>query len=187
MNMSNLGIIVSLLFPPSFVIALYYFDFNSVAFVYCVFMLMYLIVSLLLKQDLKSISTPLIYFSFVLIAYMLSSMEFIKMIPALISVTFFFVFLMAYIQKKELVLKFTRKFYKKELSIKKQKFLALSDGYWAGVILVNTLIQVGLVFLENNELWAFYSSVGWYVFLILALALQVVYEKLFISSKLDVV
>ena len=184
--MSNIGIIISLFFPPSFVISLYYFDFNSVAFVYCGFMLIYLIVSFLFKQDLKSVSTPLIYFSFVLIAYLFSSIEFIKMIPALISTTFFFVFLTAYLQKKELILSITKKFYKKELTDEKEVFLAASDIYWASIIFINTLFQIGLVFYENNELWAFYSSVGWYIYLAVALLFQVLYEKVFISSKADV-
>lgn len=182
MNLSNLGLIVSLLFAPTFVIAMYFFEFTSVAFFYTLFMLFYLIVSLVFKQDLKSISTPLIYFVFVLIAYMLSSMEFVKMIPALISFTFFMIFFLGFIRKKELILSFTKKFYKKDLDSKKEDFLRKSDGYWALVIFLNTLIQVVLVYTPNNELWAFYSSVGWYIYLAFALILQIVYEKIFIKA-----
>ena len=185
MKLSNVGLIISLLFAPTFVLALYYFDFNSVAFVYAVLMLLYLILAFVYKQDIKSMSTPLIYFSFVLIAYAFSRIEFIKMIPALISATFFIVFVFSFVKKKELILSFTKRFYKKELSIEKQKFLANSDGYWAAIILINTSIQIGLVYCENNELWAFYSSVGWYIYLLVALGFQILYEKLFISKKVD--
>lgn len=187
MNLSNLGFIVSLLFPPSFVICMHYFDFNSVAFVYTLLMFLYLSVSFVYKQSLKSISTPIIYFLFVLFAYIFSRIEFVKMIPALISGSFFIFFIFSFLQKKEFILSLTQKFYKKELTLAKQKFLANSDGYWAVIILINTLVQIGLVYNENNELWAFYSSVGWYVYLLVALAFQVVYEKLFISSRVDVV
>lgn len=186
MNLSNLGIVISLLFPPSFVIALYYFDFNGVALIFSIVMLVYLIVSIVFKGDIKSVSTPLIYFSFVLLAYLLNSMELIKIIPALISMTFFFVFFIAYIQKKALILNLTQRFYKKELTPNKKSFLEQSDGYWAGVILLNTLIQIGLIFLENNEFWAFYSSIGWYVFLAIGLFFQVVYERLFLVKIVDI-
>ena len=185
MNLSNLGIIISLLFPPTFVIALYYYDFNFVAFIYCVFMLVYLIVSIVFKEDIKSVSTPLIYFCFVLFAYLFNSIEFVKVIPAFLSMIFFFIFFIAYIQKKALILQFSKRFNKKELTPSKKAFLELCDGYWAGVILLNTLIHIGLILLQNNELWAFYSSVGWYIFLAMGLFFQVVYEKLFVRKKLD--
>ena len=187
MNVSNLGFIVSLLFPPSFVICSYYFDFNSVTLAYTLLMLLYLIVSLVYKQSLKSISTPLIYFLFVLFAYMFSRIEFVKMIPALISGSFFLFFIFSFIQKKGIILSMTQRFYKKELNPEKQRFLASSDAYWAVIIFMNTLVQIGLVYYENNELWAFYSSIGWYIYLFIALAFQILYEKLFISSKLDAI
>ena len=109
------------------------------------------------------------------------------MIPALISGSFFIFFIFSFLYKKALILTLTKKFYKKELTLAKQKFLASSDGYWSGVMLINTLIQIALVDNDNNELWAFYSSVGWYVYLFIALAFQVLYEKIFISSKVDAV
>lgn len=176
MNLSNISTAISLLFPPTFVLFMHFFGFERVAFSYAIFMFLYLLLALWQKHDLKEVSTPLIYFGFVVIAYWLSSMEFVKLIPALISATFFLLFLNAYIQKKELILSTTKKFYKK-LSQKQEKFVAKSDGYWAFVLLINTAIQVGLVFYDNNELWAFYSSVGWYIFMFIALILQIGYGK----------
>lgn len=187
MNLSSFGFIISLLFAPSFVISMHYFDFNSVTFVYTVLMLLYLIISLVYKQNIKSISTPLIYFSFVLIAYIFSRIEFVKMIPALISASFFIVFIFSLIHKKEFILSMTKRFYKKELSDVKEKFLASSDGYWAVIIFINTLIQIALVYAQNNELWALYSSVGWYIFLLIALAFQLLYEKIFISNETNII
>ena len=183
--MQKLGIVISFLFPPSFILSMYYFTFHSVAFFYCIFMLGYLLISLFFKQSLKSISTPLIYFIFVFIAYFLTSMEFIKMIPAFISSIFFLMFFISFVQNKGLILHLTKKMYKKDLSTDKESFLKASDAYWALVLLFNTLIQSGLVFYDNNELWAFYSSLGWYIYMGLALGLQLIYEKLFFISKMD--
>lgn len=178
MNLSNISTAISLLFPPSFVIFMHFFGFEKVAFAYAIFMFLYLIISLVLKHDLRSISTPLIYFAFVVVAYLLSSIEFIKLIPALISAMFFLLFLNAYIQKKELILSMVKKFYKK-LTEHREVYIAKSDGYWALVIFLNTLIQVGLVFYDDNRLWAFYSSVGWYIFMFMALIVQIAYGKFY--------
>jgi hypothetical protein len=156
---------------------MHFFGFERVAFSFAVFMLIYLLVAIFKKHDLKEISTPLIYFCFVVIAYLFSSMEFVKLIPALISASFFVIFITAYLHKRGLILKITKKFYNK-MDVKKERFLAASDGYWAFVILINTFIQVGLVFYDNNELWAFYSSIGWYVLMFIALISQVGYGKL---------
>jgi len=182
MSLSNVSTAISLLFPPTFVLFMHFYGFEKVAFAYAIFMFLYLLLSLAMKESLKNISTPLIYFAFVVIAYMLSSMEFIRLIPALISASFFLFFLNGYLQKKELILTTTKKFYNK-LTKQKEEYLAKSDGYWAFVIFLNTIIQVGLVFYDNNELWAFYSSVGWYIFMFLALILQIVYGKFYIPKE----
>ncbi len=129
---------------------------------------------------ISSISLPIIILF--IIGYF-DTMEFLKIIPTLLSLLVFFFFLEAYVKKKKLILTYTQKFYKKELSVEKKMFLASSDGYWTGIILVHTLIQIALVFYAKNEFWALYSSVGWYIYLLLALSLQILYERLFIISK----
>lgn len=184
MNLSNFNTLLSLMFAPTFVLAMQYFDFKIVAFSYTILMFLYLIMSIILKQDLKKISTPIIYFSFVLVAYIYASMAFIKMIPALISFSFFTLFLFGYINKKSLIFSFTNQFYKKKLDESTQSFLKNSDGYWALVLFINTVIQILLVFTKNNEIWAFYSSVGWYIYLFVAFLMQVTYEKIFVKKRL---
>ncbi len=180
MNLSQIGTFISLVFPPAFVILTHYCAFEAVTFFFGVFIFLYLILSFILKYTIKSISTPLLYFTFIVVAYFTSSMEFIKLIPALISFTFFFLFLNAYIQKKEFILSITKKFYSKKLDENKEKFLAQSDGYWALVLFGNSLVQIVLVFYDNNEIWAFYSSVGWYFYMFIALVFQIMYGKLYV-------
>lgn len=179
MNLSQIGTLISILFPPAFVLLAHYYTFETVTFYFGVFIFFYLILSLILKHSIKSISTPLIYFIFVVVAYLTSSMEFIKLIPALISSTFFFLFLNAYIQKKELILSITKKFYSKKLNENREKFIAKSDGYWTIVLFINSLIQIALVFYDSNELWAFYSSIGWYFYMFSALVFQIMYGKFY--------
>lgn len=168
---------ISFAFPPSFVICMYFFGLKSVTFWFAVFMFIYLLVLVWTKSSLAEIATPFIYFIFLMIAFIFNSIEFVKLIPVLISAGFFLLFVTAYVQKRELILKFTKKFYKK-LTIKDERYIARSDGYWAFVTLANTLIQLALVFYDDNKLWAFYSSIGWYGFMFIALALQIAYGKL---------
>ena len=174
---------VSILFAPSFVLGMYFWGFNSVALWSSIFMFLYLLYAIVRKQDLKTISTPIIYFVFVLVAYSLESMSFVKLIPALISAGFFILFFLAFIANKEMVLGFAKRFSPKEIDEKTQRYLAKSDAYWAVVLLTNTLTQLALVFYDNNELWAFYSSVGWYFYMLIALTIQIIYVKIQVSKE----
>lgn len=178
MSISNASTAISILFAPTFVLFMHFYSFEKVAFAYAVFMFLYLLLVLLQKHNLKSASTPLVYFIFIIAAYFFSIIEFIKLIPALISGSFFLLFLNAYIQKKELILSITKKFYKK-MDKDEEQYVGKSDGYWAIVVLINTLIQIILAFEFSNEIWAFYSSVGWYIYMLMALIIQILYGKIY--------
>ena len=163
-----------------------FFEFLDLTLSYGLGMFVYLLFSIIIKSDLKTISTPLIYFVFIVLAYYFVSMESIKMIPALISGFFFLVFLESFINKRHMILNSAKKFYPKKLSQEEQRFIASSDGYWAIVTFINVAVQILLIFDTNNKLWAFYSSVGWYIFLGTALGLQILYGKLFsLKVKID--
>lgn len=183
MNLKTFNTILSFIFAPTFILFLQFFDFRMLTMVYGIFMFVYLIFSIIIKADLKTISTPLIYFVFIVIAYYFISMESIKAIPALISGFFFFFFLASYIGKRQTILKVCKKFYTKSLSEAEESFIASSDGYWAFVTFTNVLIQVALIFVANNTIWAFYSSVGWYIYLGGALLVQIIYGKLYNIPK----
>jgi len=183
MSLKTFNTLLSFIFAPSFIFFMQFYDFRDLTLVYSLVMAFYLLFSLIIKADLKTISTPLIYFVFILIAYYFVSMESIKAIPALISGFFFFFFLESYINKRHTILKFSQKFYKKKLSSEEEKFIASSDGYWAVMTFLNVSIQVGLVFDDNNNLWAFYSSLGWILFLGTALLFQILYGKIFIVLR----
>lgn len=137
----------------------------------------------MIVKVLSTVALPLIIF--IIIRYF-DTLEYLKIIPSLFSSLFFYLFLDGYLRKKHLILRYTQRFYKKDLSSEKKKFLASSDIYWAGVLFLNILIQVFFMLQENDAIWAFYSSVGWYIYLIVALVLHMLYEKFFVSSKLDV-
>lgn len=101
-----------------------------------------------------------------------------KMIPALYSLFVVALFLGAVISKKHLTLSLTKRFYKKDLNSKEEIFLAKSDIYWLFITLLNTFIITYLTLYASNLTWAIYSSLGWYLYLFIALALQVLYGVL---------
>lgn len=180
MRLSNISMVISILFAPSFILLLQYFDFKNVTLLYLFFIFVYLVILIFYKQELKIIFIPIIYFVFLVLAYILSSIEFVKVIPALISVVFFLLFLIAYRQKKELILSFTKKFYKKKLGSDEERYIANGDGYWAVITFINILIQLVLAFYASDSVWAIYSSVGWYFYFFIALLFQIIYGKFYV-------
>ena len=84
-----------------------------------------------------------------------------------------------------MILGYTRKFYKKELNSEEIEFLKRGDGYWVGVMLINTLIHLYVVNFSSDIVWAFYASVGWYILFFLALFIQIIYGKVYVSKVLS--
>ena len=105
-----------------------------------------------------------------------------KVVPALFSLIVVFLFLGAVLSKKSLTLTLTQKFYRKKLNVKEEIFLAKSDSYWLGVTFLNSSILFYLGLYSDNEIWATYSSVGVYIYLLIALGLQILYG---ISKKIN--
>ncbi len=128
--------------------------------------------------------TPL-FLLVLIVVYYLTDIEIIKIIPALISALFFLLFLFSYLYDKKIVLKFTKKFYKKKLNQTEIEFISSGDGYWAIVTFINSVIQTVLAFYGESVFWAFYISVGWYLYFLLALVLQVAYGKVYAVKKQD--
>ncbi len=106
-----------------------------------------------------------------------------RMIPSLISLFFFLLFLSAYLSKKALVLSFTKRFYKKILTGKEEQFLKNSDLYWAFITFLNVVIQTLFGLFSNDYIWAFYSSIGWYIYFFTALTVQIIYGKWYNIDK----
>jgi len=98
-----------------------------------------------------------------------------KMVPALFSLLAVALFLASVVRKNSLTLALTRRFYKKKLNSKEEAFLAKSDLYWFFVTALNTLIILFLTLYASNTTWAIYTSVGWYLYLFLALSLHILY------------
>jgi len=160
-----------------FVLLLHYFEFRSVVLAYMVMAIMFFGYSFFKKSSYRDMVMPSIYVVALSIAYYFSSFETVKYIPVTLSTLFLLLFLDAHFNKKHMVLGFTKKFYKKELSQKELEFLKRGDIYWVWVMLVNTIIHLYIVNYSSDIVWAFYASVGWYGLFFGALASQIIYGK----------
>jgi len=171
--------LLSILFAPVFVILLHYFEFESVVRSYLVVSVLFFIYSYSTKQHTRDMLMPTIYLVALLIANYFSSMEVVKFVPVTLSVIFFLLFVDAAYYKKHMILGFTKQFYRKELDEAEEAFVKNGDWYWAGVTCINTLIQIYVVFLGDNIIWAFYTSVGWYILFFVSLIMQIIYGKVY--------
>jgi len=174
--LSNL---LGLLFAPAFVLLIRYYDLKTVLLGYLVLAIIFFIYKLFKKQRHKDMLMPSIYVVALSVAYYYSSLEGVKYIPVTLSMIFTLVFVDAHLHKKEMILGFTRKFYKKELSQNEVAYLKKGDLYWVFVMMLNTLIHLYVVNYSSDIFWAFYVSVGWYGLFFGALIVQIIYGKFY--------
>ncbi|NPA58856.1 MAG: hypothetical protein GXO30_00105 [Epsilonproteobacteria bacterium] len=170
---------LNIIFAPAFVVLIHYFEFRSVVLLYLVMAVGFFIYKAVKKSTLRDMMLPTIYVVALSFAYYFSSLESVKYIPVTLSSIFLFLFIDSHFNKKEMVLGFTRQFYKKELSEVEVEYLKKGDGYWVVVMLINTLIHLYVVNFTNDVVWAFYASVGWYILFFVALFAQIIYGKVF--------
>jgi hypothetical protein len=174
--MSN---ILSLLFAPVFVILLHYFEFVWVVRFYLFVAIGFFIYSYIKSDNRRDMLMPSIYLVALSLANYFSSIEVVKFVPVTLSFIFFFLFIDATYRKKHMILGFTQKFYPKRLSKEEEEFVKNGDRYWIVVTGINTLIQIYMIYIDDNILWAFYTSVGWYILFFVSLITQIIYGKVY--------
>lgn len=168
---------INILLAPLFVLLLHYFELKSVVLLYLFMSVIYFVYSYLKKISYKDMLIPSLYILGLSTAYYFSSFQTVKYIPVILSTIFLFLFIDAHFNKKNMILAFTEKFYKKELKKEEIEFLKRGDGYWVIVMLINTVIHLYIVNFSSDIIWAFYSSIGWYILFFISLFIQIIYGK----------
>jgi len=158
---------------------LHFFEFRSVSLVYLLVAMLFFIYSWKRKESYKDILMPTIYVIALSIAFYLASFETIKFIPVTLSMIFLTLFIDSHNNKREMVLGFTKRFYYKELSQAEEKFLKDGDFYWIFVMLINTSIHLYVIYYSSDVVWAFYTSIGWYILFFVSLIVQILYGKFY--------
>jgi len=168
-----------LLFAPSFLLLIRLYDFKTITLIYILLTVTFLLFSIAKKKKREDFVISGIYLLLLSFAFFMDNFEFVKFIPVFTSITFFSIFTYAAYAKKEIIYKFTKKFYKKEMSDAEILFLKNGDKFWAVTMFIYTFIQVLIVYFGNDTLWAIYSSIGWYIYFVIALVIQILYGKLY--------
>ena len=171
--------LATIAFAPMFVLLIHYFAFKSVVLVYLFIAAAFFLYSFLKRSSYKDMLMPSIYLMALSVAYYFSSLESVKYIPVTLSMLFLLLFIDAHLNKKYMVLGFTKRFYKKELDDAEIEFLKNGDAYWIGVMGINTLIHLYVVNYTCDVVWAFYASVGWYIYFFMSLLVQIIYGKVY--------
>ena len=169
----------NIILAPMFVFLIHNFEFRVVVLGYLVMALLYFVYQFFKMKSYKNLLIPSVFILTLGIAYYFSSLQTVKYIPVTLSSIFLLLFIDAHFNKKYMILEFTKQFYKKELSKDEIEFLKKGDGYWVVVMLVNTLIHLYVVNFTSDIVWAFYSSIGWYILFFTALIAQIIYGKVY--------
>jgi intracellular septation protein A len=171
--------ILNLLFAPIFVLLIHYFELKVVVLGYLILAIIYFIYSFIKKQTKKDMIIPTIYVVILSLGYYFSSLQSIKYIPLILSTIFLMMFIDSHFNQKYMILNFTKQFYSKDLSAKEIEFLKHGDLYWVVVMGINTIIHFYVVNYTSDAIWAFYSSIGWYILFFISLIAQIIYGKVY--------
>ncbi|NOQ31621.1 MAG: hypothetical protein GQ570_10915 [Helicobacteraceae bacterium] len=127
----------------------------------------------------------LLYVPAVFIILWYFDISLLKVLPLLLSLFFTILLLRSYLKRESMILYFARKFSKKSISKEEQLYIHSSTLFWIAVALVNVLVHFMIFIGTDQNLWLFYSSVGWYSIFIVAGLLQFLHRK-FVFLKVSV-
>lgn len=108
-------------------------------------------------------------------AYIGNHPLFLKLYPLMLSFVFLIYFIIAVIRHSYPLIGWIERIKKRSLSADERADIIRSHSFWIGVLLLNTLIHLVLVFHSDMNVWAAYAFVGWYLLFAAAIVLQIVY------------
>ena len=83
----------------------------------------------------------------------------------------------SYIKNESIIIYFAKKFTKKDISQKEQEYIHKSTLFWIFVSCVNIIIHTVIFFDNDDVIWVFYSSIGWYVLFAIAGICQFLHRR----------
>lgn len=171
--------VLTLLFAPSFLILTHFFQFKLIVLIYILLSLLFLIYAYIKKEKYENLIIVTIYLLLLSIAFVDSSIGAVKLIPVFTAMVFFAIFVHSAVYKKELIFKFTKKIIHNEMSEAETLFLKNGDTFWAVAVFLYITILIGITFYGDDTLWAFFSSIGWYIYFFTVLLIQIIYGKMY--------
>jgi hypothetical protein len=177
-----LSSLLTLLFAPSFLLLIRFFDFSATVIVYMLLSAVLLVYAVYRGKKAGEKGVLALYFLLLTIALFMDSYVAIKLIPVFMASGFALFFLYGTVTKRGVILGFTELFYRKALSEDERFFLKRGDLFWAVAIALYAFWLLTLALWMDEWLWAFFSSVGWYFYFIVVLGIQIVYVRIRIQA-----
>lgn len=171
--------VLKLLFAPGFLILIHCTSLSTSLLIGITASFSLLCYALFTKAERMEIIILTLFVFFLCVAYFYSSFKIVKYIPVFTALLFAALFMSAAVQKRALIFTLTQRFYKKKLSDAETDYLKKGDLFWAVGIFVYALLLIAIIAFDSDVLWAFFSSLGWYLYFILLLIIQIIYGKSF--------
>jgi len=109
----------------------------------------------------------------------------LKALPLLISIYMTFLIILSYCKDNAFILKFAKRFSKKELEETEIEYIKHSTLFWIGVCFINIALHVSFLLSANEYYWLSYTSFGWYFVFGIAGVFQFVHRKFIFLKRLN--
>lgn len=109
----------------------------------------------------------------------------LQLLPLFISVYITILLFISYFQKESFILKFAKRFSKKELSDAELVYINRSTFFWILISCVNIALHVGMILQNNEYYWISYASFGWYFVFAFGGVLQYIHRKYVFLKRVE--
>ncbi len=107
----------------------------------------------------------------------------LKSFPLTLSVLFLAAFIYAEITKEYFLIKYITKY--KQLDEAELLYLKKTHFIWIVISFINVSLHTYCLFFGSTEVWAFYSTVGWYILLGSGILFQIGFRRFYDKKKLS--
>ncbi len=175
-----MNLILSILYAPVIAFALKNFDIKSVCIL--IFLVSFFWFLLVFKKGVKEYFFSLIYMTISILAFFVKEPIVLKALPATLSLLISTFILYSYINKNSFIFIFLEKF-NKIVDEKEKVYIQNSTLFWFIVSILNFGIHLFILYLNDNNIWIFYSSIGWYFIFLGAGLIQFIHKKLVFNRR----
>ncbi len=166
----------TLIFVLFIVVGTRYLNIHELASVLILYSLVWLIYLKFKSVKLSEYSVALCALVCAIAVYVLEDEAIFRLLPVFISALFFFKFLEATVSNKPFLAQMLRRVPMLDLSDEKLDMIDRSHLYWSVVNGINFILQIVVIFAPLN-IWALYTTVGWYTLFASALVVQIIYTR----------
>ncbi len=168
---------ITLLYVLFIVVGLRFFPPAQIGAVLFIIALFWLLYEMIRTTEKRTLAVPAFAALIGLSVWIMDSALLFKALPLLISALFLVKFGEAVFYNKPFLAKMVQKTPRMQWSEEKLAYIDSAHLYWMIVSGINTLIQV-IVLFAPIEIWALYTTLGWYLLFGSALGAQIIYGKI---------